>query len=270
MRISISNLAWDVNEDQEILALLQEYKVDAIDIAPSKYFSNLTTVTKQEIRKVKSWWASQGVEIVGMQSLLFGTVGLNVFGTPSVQAALLNHLSSICRIGSELGATKLVFGSPKNRDCSGISPNETRDISVNFFRQLGNIAADHGVIICLEPNPVVYGANFMTTSAETGEIVKYVNHPAIKMQLDTGAIIVNDEDICQTLCDSQDIIGHVHISEAQLVPPGDSYLNHQELAHAINTSLPRHIATIEMLATSSETHSSSVRRALKHVTTLYR
>ncbi|WP_312583634.1 TIM barrel protein [Atlantibacter sp.] len=270
MRISISNLAWDVNEDPDILALLHEYKIDAIDVAPSKYFKSLTTVTTNQLRIVKNWWSSYGVEIVGMQSLLFGTTGLNVFGTPAIQSALLNHLSAVCRIGSELGATRLVFGSPKNRDCSGLSQNETQDISCSFFLKLGDIAADHGVIICLEPNPIMYGANFMTSTFETSEIVKSVNHPAIKMQLDTGAIIINNEDICQILQDTKELVGHVHISEAQLVPPGDSYHHHHKLAHALSTYLPEYIGTIEMLASTSETHVSSVRRALKHVTTLYR
>jgi hypothetical protein len=51
-----------------------------------------------------------------MQALLFGTTGLNVFGDNKSQEAMLEHLRAVCRIGAGLGATKLVFGSPKNRD----------------------------------------------------------------------------------------------------------------------------------------------------------
>lgn len=270
MRISISNLAWDVNEDDAILSLLKEYNVDAIDIAPGKYFPNPYTTTKKEIHNVRNWWSKRGIEIIGMQSLLFGTVGLNVFGNANIQAVLLTHLSEICRIGSELGATRLVFGSPKNRDCSGLTDNESYEIASIFFTQLGCIAERYGVVICLEPNPVVYGANFMTTSYETIEMVKRINHPAIKMQLDTGAIILNNEDINKIIDESKEIIGHIHISESQLAPIGDSYPYHKELSHAINSYFPERDATIEMLATSTEQHSSSIRRALEHVTSLYR
>ena len=87
MRLSISNIAWDPAEDTEIAKLLKNYHINAIDIAPSKYFSNFFTTGKSEIVAIKNYWLDHGIELVGMQSLLFGTQGLNIFGSPSVQAA---------------------------------------------------------------------------------------------------------------------------------------------------------------------------------------
>lgn len=270
MRVSISNLAWDVTEDTEVAELLSSVNVDAIDIAPGKYFPEPAYTTTADILAVKEWWQERGIDIIGMQALLFGTTGLNVFGSESVQKKLLNHLAAVCRIGAGLGATRLVFGSPKNRDCSGLSVSQVQDMSRVFFRQLGDIAADNGVIVCLEPNPCVYGANFMTTSLETYRVVNDIDHPAIKMQLDTGAVIINQEDISAVVTQAKDVIGHVHISEAHLVPPGDTYSRHEEIAVAITSQLPAHPATIEMLATKNESHLVSVRRALQLVSSLYR
>ena len=68
-----------------------------------------------------------------MQSLLFGTSGLNLFGTSEVQQAMLRHLTAICRIGAGLGATRLVFGSPKNRDRTGLTDKAALEIAVPFF-----------------------------------------------------------------------------------------------------------------------------------------
>ncbi len=270
MRISISNLAWDVKEDLEVANLLNLFNVDAIDIAPGKYFLDPVIATVSDILAVKEWWQERGIEIIGMQALLFGTTGLNVFGSKDVQKNLLDHLAAVCRIGAGLGATRLVFGSPKNRNCSGLSVNQVQNISRVFFRQLGDIAADNGVIVCLEPNPSIYGANFMTTSLETCRVVNDIDHPAIKMQLDTGAIIINQEDISAIVTQVKDVIGHVHISEAQLAPPGDTYSYHANIAAAITSQLPAHPATIEMLATKNEPHLVSIRRALQLVTSLYR
>ncbi|HCB1535801.1 TPA: sugar phosphate isomerase/epimerase [Citrobacter braakii] len=270
MRISISNLAWDVKEDLEVANLLNLFNVDAIDIAPGKYFPDPVIATVSDILAVKEWWQERGIEIIGMQALLFGTTGLNVFGSKDVQKNLLDHLAAVCRIGAGLGATRLVFGSPKNRNCSGLSVNQVQNISRVFFRQLGDIAADNGVIVCLEPNPSIYGANFMTTSLETCRVVNDIDHPAIKMQLDTGAIIINQEDISAIVTQVKDVIGHVHISEAQLAPPGDTYSYHANIAAAITSQLPAHPATIEMLATKNESHLVSIRRALQLVTSLYR
>lgn len=269
MRVSVSNLAWDVTEDSQVASLLKEFSIDAIDIAPGKYFPVLADASESEILSVKNVWLDRNIEIIGMQSLLFGTHGLNVFGEHEIRNRLLAHMKEVCRIGSILGATRLVFGSPKNRDCSGLSARETEDISRTFFRALGDIAADYGVIVCLEPNPTIYGANFMTSSHETYHVVQEIAHPAIKMQLDTGAIIINQEDILTTIAHISNLVGHIHISEANLVPPGDTFNNHAFIAQCLKNLMPNAPVTIEMLATKDESHILSIRRALLHVTSLY-
>lgn len=270
MRIAISNIAWDVEEDELVAALLAKYDIDAIDIAPGKYFPLPDLATDEDIEKVKAYWAKKGIEITGMQSLLFGTQGLNVFGTADIQTKLLSHLGSICRIAGKLGASRLVFGSPKNRDRSGLSDAQALEQAVYFFRRLGDIAQANGVIICLEPNPTCYGANFMTTGEETLAVVKAIHHPAIKMQLDTGAITINQESIAQIVNAAQSEIGHIHISEPNLSVIGASDADHAQFANAINNTLGDSLVTIEMVATKDEPHLVSIERALKLVTHNYR
>ena len=263
MRIAISNIAWDVPEDERIAALLARYGFDAIDIAPGKYFPQPALATADDMARVKGWWAERDIEMTGMQSLLFGTTGLNVFGSAASQQAMLDHLAAICRIGNGLGATRLVFGSPKNRDRRGLDNQEAMDIAVPFFRRLGDIAGEQDVIVCLEPNPPRYGANFMTTSAETRRVVEEVAHPAIRMQLDSGAIAINGEDPSATVRECATAIGHVHASEPDLVPVGDGSCDHATMAQSVRVLLPSHIVTIEMVATKNEPHHVSIERALQ-------
>jgi sugar phosphate isomerase/epimerase len=269
MRLAISNIAWDAAEDEAVAALLKRFSIDAIDVAPSKYFPSLADATDDDIAQVKAWWAGRGVEITGMQALLFGTTGFNVFGNADCQAALLEHLTAVCRIGAGLGATRLVFGSPKNRNRAGLDDESALSVAVKFFRQLGDIAQIHGVTICLEPNPTCYGANFMTTSEETAEVVTAVAHPSVRMQLDTGAIVINKEDSFSVLRNFAPLIGHIHASEPQLLPIGDGAADHQGLATAISKYLPAHVVTIEMVATANESHLVSIERALKVATKIY-
>ncbi|CAI8975108.1 MULTISPECIES: sugar phosphate isomerase/epimerase family protein [Pseudomonas] len=263
MRLAISNIAWDIHDDDAVARLLNDFSVDAIDIAPGKYFPDPASASDEDISRVKAWWAERGIEITGMQALLFGTVGLNVFGSVETQDALLQHLEAVCRIGGGLGATRVVFGSPKNRDRSGLSDKEALSVATSFFRRLGDIAQYWGVTICLEPNPVCYGANFMTTSAETSEVVKNVAHPAIRMQLDTGALTINQENPQLVLRDCVDLIGHVHASEPNLVPLGDGGTCHTQMADALTRYLPGHVVSIEMVATKDEPPLVAIERALK-------
>lgn len=270
MRLAISNIAWDVVEDAAIADLLSKYKVDAIDIAPGKYFPDPAKASSSEMDRVKAWWADRGIEITGMQALLFGTTGLNLFGPDQAREAMLRHLGAVCRIGASTGATRLVFGSPKNRDRGALGDDAVMEIAVRFFRQLGDIAASHGVMFCLEPNPTCYGANFMTTSEETARVVSAVGHPSIRMQFDTGALTINGENPAEVLGQSAGVIGHVHASEPNLVPLGDGNTNHASMAAALVAHLPNATVSIEMVATANELHHVSIERALAVATRWYR
>lgn len=270
MRIAISNLAWNVSDDEQVASLLQKYMIDAIDVAPGKYFSAFATTSVAEIGRVRNWWAIRGISITGMQALLFGTSGLNMFGTNEIQAAMLSHLDGICRIGAELGATKMVFGSPKNRDRSSLSDEQTQNMALTFFHRLGDIASRHGVLICLEPNPPCYGANFMINCAETAKIVTDVSHSAIRMQLDTGAITINEEDPCQVINEYSALIGHIHASEPDLVALGDGITDHCKIASRLWACLPDQTVSMEMLPAKKEPNLVAIERALGVAIRCYR
>lgn len=262
MRLSISNIAWDVSEDEAVAALLQRKGVDAIDIAPGKYFPQPATASEAQMQEVRHWWAQRGIAIVGMQSLLFGTQGLNLFGPHDTREAMLAHLAAVCRVGHGVGAQWLVFGSPKNRDRSGLSDAQANEIAVPFFRRLGDIAQAAGVSICLEPNPEHYGANFLTRSDDTAAMVAMIDHPAIRMQLDTGSLALSDESAERVLASGAGLIGHVHASEPDLVPLGDGGADHAAAATALRKHRPRQLVTVEMVATRGEPHLQSIERAL--------
>lgn len=263
MEISISNIAWDVEFDTDIYEILKKNHIRKIDIAPPKYFTNPAEATIKEISEVYEKWASKGISITGMQSLLFGTQGLNLFSDASIQKKMLNHLDNICKIGKNLNSKYLVFGSPKNRDAQGLSTQKIRSIYLNFFRQLGDIAATHDTIICLEPNPKEYGANFMTNSQETANVVYDISHPNIAMQLDTGAIFMNNEDPIKIIENHNEIIGHIHISEPKLAPVGSNQFDHNLIAKCIEKHLPHKTCTIEMLTSSSEQAIIEINSALE-------
>ncbi|MEW5290041.1 sugar phosphate isomerase/epimerase family protein [Erwinia papayae] len=268
-KLSFSNIAWDVSEDNQVAALLNQYQCDAIDIAPGKYFPDVVNATDEQIKTVSGWWRERGISIVGMQSLLFGTQGLNLFDAADVRQRMLTHLEAVCRIAAGLGATRLVFGSPKNRDRKNLSDQQVATTAIDFFRALGDIASKYSVIICLEPNPACYGANFMTTTHETAEVVMGVNHSAIRMQFDTGAVTINNENPLALLAQYHQLIGHIHISEPGLVPAGMGEGDHPGFSQAISRYLSSDYATIEMLATEQQPHLQAIEKALAFVTTHY-
>jgi len=269
MRVSISNIAWETTHDEEVCGILQRHGVDAIDIAPGKYFSDFAEASVEHIARVRSWWFDRGIEIIGMQSLLYGTQGLNLFSEPDVQQRMLDHLQEVCRIGDGLNARRLVFGSPRNRDRSGLSDEQAFEKAISFFRRLAELAHRHGVTICLEPNPECYGSNFMTSSTETAAVVEAVAHPAIRMQFDTGALSINGESPSKICSEYRSLIGHVHASEPQLVPVGTGATDHPASAAALQEFFPDAPVTIEMLTNSTDDPMAAVEASVEHVVACY-
>lgn len=268
--ISISNIAWDIAKDEEVAKVLNDYAVPYIDIAPPKYFDIPSQAEEKKILEVKHYWNSKGIEPIGMQSLLFGTTGLNVFGTSETQNLLLQHLAHICRIGSTLGAKKLVFGSPRNRDRSHLDDNQTLKMAVEFFSRLGDIAESYCVVICLEPNPECYQSNFMTNSLDTATIVRAINHKHIRMQLDIGAMNINNESSMETIEAIAPVVHHIHISEPQLAPLNRENQYHEKAAEAIRAYLPDMPMTIEMLTTNSYSSIKQIRESIELVQRVYK
>ena len=245
MQISISNIAWEKEDEPEIAEILGRLGVTAVDVAPGKYFPDVAAASDADIRKVRIFWEERGISIYGMQSLLFGTNGLNVFGDTGSQERLLRHLGHVCRIAEGLGARRLVFGSPKNRDRTGLTDDDAQNIALDFFSRLGGIAKYWGVVITLEPNPACYGTNWITTTRDAYIFVKELRNPSIAMQLDTGTVITNSEGTAE-FSEVKDAVGHVHLSEPKLLPLSLAPAEHDRVFRAAAGIAPGTV-TIEML-----------------------
>jgi sugar phosphate isomerase/epimerase len=266
MRISVSNIAWDIGEEPDIAVLLRDEGIDRVDLAPGKYFADPEQATPSDITAVKNLWEKRGFRIEGMQALLFGTHGLNLFA--DADGLMFRRLAAVCRIGGGLGARALTFGSPRQRDRGELNDKDAQRIAVDFFSRLGDVAAAEGVVVCLEPNPAVYHCNFMVRTAEAAAVVEAINHRAVRLQLDVGAMALNQEDALNTIRQTKSLIGHVHASEPQLAVLGDGGAPHEPAAQALREYRPELTVTIEMAA-AKESHLTAVQRAVRLAKSVY-
>lgn len=269
MKISFSNIAWDVDKDESVAGLLVQNDISYIDIAPTKYFPDPYSASEKVVREVRELWLKRGLKVYGMQALLYGTTGLNIFSGPVVQNKMLNYLEQIFRIASSLGTHRLVFGSPKNRNVGDLEWEAALNIGVNFFKRLGDLALNYDVIICVEPNPVEYNCNFMTNMASMFEMISMVDHRAVKAHLDLGSLTMNEESLSQALELYGDSIYHIHISEPYLQTICGEFTDHEVNGILLNTRLPNAVVAIEMAAVEPELQYDSIESALKLVKKYY-
>ncbi len=215
MKLCVSALAWPAEFQNEALNILKQYQVSFIELVPFRIKD-----VNFEVENLKK----QGLQPLAFQALLFGTENLHLFETDHQRNLLLEHLTSQCVLASKLGVKNLIFGSPKNRsfDEKNWTKEEAETQAIQFFKTLGQKIENTGAVICLEPNPAIYGTNFLTHSLDTYRFVEKVNHPAIRMNLDLGAVTLNQENLSEVWDLCSDAVSHIHISEPQLMPIGTS------------------------------------------------
>lgn len=243
MMKSISNLAWsNKNLDNKIALLLLKHGFKGVDIAPSIYWENTFVVSSAEIKRVKDFWKNYGIKIAAVQSLLYGHPNLIIFQDAETREKTLKHLKNMIILTAKLGATALIFGSPKNRTVGGMNKNEADSIALEFFGKLGDFAHKNGVIFCIEPNPKEYGCDFINTHEEAIRMVKKVRSPGLAINIDTSTITLNKEPIQATISKSLSYAGYMHISEPYLLPIGSGGLDNKKIATAIRKA--KHVGWI--------------------------
>jgi len=92
--------------------------------------------------------------------------------------------------------------------------------AVDVFFELGDHASKAGVKLALEPNPTEYGTNFLNTMLQTINFAEQVDHEAVTVNFDIGALYMTGEidDADRLLDKAANRISHVHISEPNLEP----------------------------------------------------
>lgn len=212
MRIAISNIAWSAEHDRYMYGKLKEMGVDGLEIAPTRLFpgSPYDRLTEAE-NFADSLQKEYGLSIPSMQSIWYGR-SERIWGSPEERAFLLEYTKKAIDFASAINCHNLVFGCPKNR----IKPEDGDiGIAVDFFKELGDFAAKKGTCIGLEANPTIYGTNFINTTTEAIEFIEQVESEGLKLNLDIGTMIYNDESV-DVLKENERLINHVHISEPGL------------------------------------------------------
>jgi len=228
MKLSASNIAWSFAQDAEMLALLQSMGFHGLEIAPTRVFPEAPYDKLGQARDYASALRKQyGLAVSSMQSILFG-VTQNLFASSQDRDFLLAYLRKAIDFAEALGCPNLVFGCPKNRNTQ---TSGQYNVAVEFFAELADYAAQRSTVVSIEPNPVIYGTNFLNTTQEAFNFVRDISHSALKINIDCGTMIHNSEPTSLLEVNAA-LIHHIHISEPNLVP-----IQHRELHKAL-FSLP--------------------------------
>lgn len=245
MKLALCNIAWLPEEDEQVYRWMKQYGFSGVEIAPTRIVG---TLPYERLKAAKIWQEEQissyGFSIPSMQSIWYGK-SEGIFGSDEARKFLLQYSQRALLFAKTVYCPHLVFGCPKNRVIpAGMTCETVEKLAVNFFRELGESANTHNIVIGMEANPQIYGTNFINTTLEAFKLVQKVDSIGFRINLDVGTMIQNEE--CPDyLCGKVKTISHVHISEPHLAPIRQRGI-HQDLAQCLKEEGYKGFISIEM------------------------
>lgn len=266
--LTVSNIAWYDGADPTFFRMVANAGFDGIDLAPTKIWPgwNIPADHGASFRRTLSDF---GLTAIGMQSLFFEAGRLNLFAD-SVQSwsAFLSHIDALASIASATGAARMVFGAPANRNPGNFSDDQAWTVALERLRIIGDRLAPLGIQLCMEPAPASIGGKFLCSTDETIEFIRQVDHPSVRLTLDTAVLFYESADIQRTIIECAELIGHVHASEPALGNFDQPLVDHKAVSNALKEVAYKGAIAIEMAAKPSLEH-QNLARALDYVGSVY-
>lgn len=260
MKISVSNIGWDKQHDDEMYKYITKSKLNGIEIAPTRIIEDRPyEKNEQAVEFAKNIQKEYNLEISSMQSIWYGKQG-NIFDEENAKM-FIEYTKKAIDFASDIKCRNLVFGCPKNRN---IPDGKTTNDIIYFFKELGDYAEKKKTIIAIEPNPTIYGTNFLNTTKEAIEFARKIESKGIKINVDFGTIVENKETL-ETIQNNIDLVNHIHISEPNLEVVKERP-EHKKLADILKKSDYKNYISIEMKNTGDL---NDIKTTIEYVATIF-
>ena len=241
MRLSVSNIAWKYEHDEEMHKYLAGAGFQGIEIAPTRILAeNPYDRIPEALEYAERINREYGLAIASMQSIWYSRPE-RLFGNDEERQSLIEYTRKALDFAKAIRCGNLVFGCPKNRR---LVPGAGLDIAIEFFRTLAGMASRSQACIAIEANPPIYGTDYITTTAEAFAVTSEVDRNGVTVNVDIGAMIYNQEDP-YLLAKKIGLISHVHVSEPALVPI-ERRAMHREIANILRAEEYSGFVSLEM------------------------
>jgi D-psicose/D-tagatose/L-ribulose 3-epimerase len=266
--LTVSNIAWQEGADPTFLRMVADAGFHGVDLAPTKIWPGWQ-IPADHGAGFRRTLDDFGLSAVGMQSLFFGAGPLNLFADCEQSwAAFLSHMDILAGVAGATGVARMVFGAPANRDPGNLSEDQAWNVALDRLRVIGDRFTPLGIQICMEPVPAAIGGKFLRSTLETMKFVRQVDHPSVRLTLDTAVLFYEAADIQRTIFECAELIGHVHASEPELGDFDHPVVNHQAVSDALKEVAYTGAVAIEMAAKPA-LEPKNLARALEYVGSVY-
>lgn len=135
-----------------------------------------------------------------------------------------------------IGATNLVgpIYSAVGRTWQSTPDERARDVDqlMTHLKPLAEFAADHGVVLGIEPLNR-FETSFINTHEQVNEIVDRLDHPACQVMLDTFHMNIEEKSLAEAIRNTNHRLCHLHVCENDRGAPGSGHVAWKEVAQAL-------------------------------------
>lgn len=156
---------------------------------------------------------------------------------PAYRETGKQYIIDCIKIAQDVGSP--IFGGPvysavgKTRLVSDDQKKQEREWCVNTLVEIGKIAADHGVVVGLEPLNR-FETDMVNTVDQALSIVYEVASPNLKIVLDTFHSNIEEKDIPTSIRKiGKDLLCHVQGNESDRGTPGTGHLEWEGISEAL-------------------------------------
>jgi sugar phosphate isomerase/epimerase len=267
MRLTISNLAWQVQETATALRLLKGLGAGGVEVAPTR-IADWDQLNEKLLRDYRSRVEEAGLAVSSLQAILFGKPNATLLGDGDSFRLMLEHMATVADIAETLGAGVLVFGAPRNRLRGALRENEALELARERFGQLGDLLERRPVVIGIEPVPPTYGGDFLTSAQSVLGMVESVGHRSIRVHLDTGCVKLGGDAIADAIHAAGDRLCHFHAAEPNLGDFAAPAMDHAAASKALGEVHYQGWIAIEMREAPTEPL-KAVEQAIRWVSDTY-
>ena len=210
---------------------------DGLEIAPFTLAEPLDRVDTAEAGRVRGVVEAAGLVVTGLHWLLVTPAGLSVTDPDiAVRRRTFDVVKRLIALCAELGGSVLVHGSPKQR---AVAPGDTlataRNRLADFLAEVADVAAQHGVVYCIEPlSPKE--TNLVNTVAEATAIVREIGRPSLRTMIDCSAAGNSETHSVEELIDEwlpTGLIAHIQVNDPNRRAPGQGEMRFAPIFKAL-------------------------------------
>jgi sugar phosphate isomerase/epimerase len=237
MRIALCNevLAGMALERQCEIAAQLGYA--GLEIAPFTLSSAPEMISSTQASRIRATVEAAGLVVTGLHWLLVKPEGLSLTDPDAtVRSRTIEVMTRLTTLCAELGGAVLVHGSPKQRQ---IAPGETHAAALarlqHGLERVAVVAANAGVVYCIEPLSRQETA-VVNTVAEAAELVRAIDHPALRTMIDCSAAGLTEAESIPALIDRwlpTGLIAHVQVNDPNRRGPGQGELKFADILAAL-------------------------------------